>query len=125
MFIGEVAKITGLSCKAIRLYEQKGLILPPKRQGKYRIFTESDVEILHLIVQAKALGVTLSRIKGAIKYEDGNVDWQLVYQFLIDVKQQFEVEKNNLSEKIYHVERCINDINSCSIGLDSALKGKA
>lgn len=48
MFIGEVSRKTGLSIKAIRLYEELGLIQTPQRQGRYRIYKHSDVDILNL-----------------------------------------------------------------------------
>ena len=49
MYIGEVAKKTSLSIRAIRLYEEKGLIKPLPRKGKYRVYNKSHIEILHLI----------------------------------------------------------------------------
>lgn len=34
MNISDVAKITGLTSKAIRFYEEKGLVTPPMRSAK-------------------------------------------------------------------------------------------
>lgn len=34
MNISEIAKKTGLTAKAIRFYEEKGLITPPERGGE-------------------------------------------------------------------------------------------
>lgn len=113
MFIGEVAKKTGLSIKAIRLYEERGLIEPPPRQGRYRVYKERDLEILRLIVEAKALGVTLSQLQDVIQYRNGQVDWQRIGQFLIQVKAQIIEEQAELARKITQVEECILSINAC------------
>lgn len=38
MFIGRLAHLTGCTPKAIRPYEQMGLINPPQRSGRYRVY---------------------------------------------------------------------------------------
>jgi len=124
MYIGEVAKQTGLSVKAIRLYEEKGLIRSPRRLGRYRVYTDEDVEVLSLIVEAKKLGVTLTEIKGAIVYRDTGVDWQRVRIFLEDVKGRLEAELENIAQSIKQVEHCIDSIESCPQTVDSPPKGR-
>jgi DNA-binding transcriptional MerR regulator len=49
--IGEVAKETGVSVKAIRFYEKIGLIPAPDRlfSSGYRLYTDRDVRRLRLI----------------------------------------------------------------------------
>ena len=45
--IGKVAKMTGLSLKANRYYEDKGLLPPrPRTNGGYRQYEEADVNRL-------------------------------------------------------------------------------
>lgn len=63
--IGEVAKETGVSVKAIRFYEKIGLIPAPDRifSTGYRLYTDRDVRRLRLIKRSKLLGLTLSQIK--------------------------------------------------------------
>ena len=41
--IGKVAKMFGISVATLRLYEEKGLILPQKSKGKHRSYTEGDL----------------------------------------------------------------------------------
>ncbi|WP_444943598.1 MerR family transcriptional regulator [Microbulbifer sp. ZKSA006] len=113
MFIGEVSKKTNLTIKAIRFYEEKGLIAPPKRQGRYRIYTEEDIEVLNLISEAKALGVTLAELKDVIRYDNGEVDWTRISVFLKDVKSKIESDLESLSIKAKKVEQCIASIDSC------------
>lgn len=67
--IGEVAKETGLSVKAIRFYEKIGLIPPAERtfSSGYRLYTERDVRRLRLIKRTKLLGLRLSQIKEIVE----------------------------------------------------------
>ncbi|MCE0492457.1 MerR family transcriptional regulator [Vibrio salinus] len=66
MFIGEVSKSTGASPKAIRLYETLGLLTQIPRQGRYRIYDQSDIEFIKLIKEAQSLGITLSDFKALV-----------------------------------------------------------
>ncbi|NLS12178.1 Cu(I)-responsive transcriptional regulator [Vibrio sp. SM6] len=60
MNIGEIAKRTGLSSKAIRMYEEKGLITAPSRsEGDYRVYGDVQLQELNLIARAKLAGFSL------------------------------------------------------------------
>ena len=62
--IGQAAQESGLTPKAIRLYETRGLIPEPDRtQSGYRTYTAEDVAILNFIRQARAVGLKLAEIK--------------------------------------------------------------
>ncbi|GAB2884138.1 MerR family transcriptional regulator [Microbulbifer echini] len=124
MFIGEASKKTGLSIKAIRLYEEKGIIKAPKRQGRYRVYTNADIEVLNLISEAKELGVTLSTLKNVVTYESGRVDWEKISRFLVEVKDQLIGEMQTIRDRVTRVERCLDGIESCPKGLDSPPKGR-
>lgn len=125
MFIGEVSKKTGLSIKAIRLYEEMGLIKTPRRQGRYRVYQPIDIEVLNLISQAKQLGIKLAELKGVIVYKEDQLDWQRVEKLLIEVKARLLHEQHLITEKLKNVESCMDALNSCHVGLDSAPKGRA
>jgi DNA-binding transcriptional MerR regulator len=59
--IEEVAKRSGLTKRTIRYYEELGILAPPDRShGKIRLYTETDIETLQRIVNAKeVLGYSL------------------------------------------------------------------
>lgn len=63
MYIGEVSKLTGATPRAIRLYENMGLIPIPNRTGKYRDYKDNAVELIKIIKAAQSLGFKLSEIK--------------------------------------------------------------
>ncbi|WP_219416398.1 MerR family transcriptional regulator [Pseudonocardia nigra] len=72
MTVGRAAALTGLSAKAIRLYERKGLLPEADRtESGYRLFTEDDLAVLDFIRQAKALDLTLDEIKGILDLQRG------------------------------------------------------
>lgn len=60
MNISDVAKITGLTSKAIRFYEEKGLVTAPLRsENGYRSYAPRQIEELTLLRQARQVGFTL------------------------------------------------------------------
>ncbi|WP_413581966.1 MerR family transcriptional regulator [Bdellovibrio sp. HCB288] len=62
--VGEFGKKTGLSHKALRIYEEKGLLVPHSRsEGQHRVYTESQLETARKIVQFKDWGFSLEQIK--------------------------------------------------------------
>lgn len=65
-YIGKVARITGASRKAIRHYEALGLLPPPQRRGRYRIYSGRDVFIVHVIKHAQSYNFTLAELRDLI-----------------------------------------------------------
>jgi DNA-binding transcriptional MerR regulator len=65
--IGEVARRSGFTVKALRFYDRRGL-LPPygRRPSGYRLYSESDIQRLEFIRQAKILGLTLNAIRDLV-----------------------------------------------------------
>ena len=66
LYIGALAKLTGVSHKAIRHYEALGLIPPPQRKGRYRIYNRADADLICMIKRAQSLGFTLKEIAGVV-----------------------------------------------------------
>ena len=59
MNISDVAK-TGLTSKAIRFYEEKGLVTPPLRsENGYRSYTQLHLDELTLLRRARQVGFNL------------------------------------------------------------------
>jgi MerR family transcriptional regulator, copper efflux regulator len=65
--VGVAATAIGVSAKAIRIWEAKGLLPPATRtEAGYRLFSDEDIAILRFIVQARTLGLTLREIKDVL-----------------------------------------------------------
>lgn len=63
--IGEIARIYGITLRALRFYEQRGL-LKPLRRGGARFYDSTQRTRLQLILKGKHLGFTLSEISGLL-----------------------------------------------------------
>ena len=62
--VGEAARRSGVSPKAVRLYETRGILPPADRtQAGYRLYTDDDVEILRFVRRARTLGLRLNEIR--------------------------------------------------------------
>ena len=60
--IQEVAKERGMTMRALRFYEDKGLIAP-QRVGTTRIYGKREVARIRLVLRGRALGFTVREIK--------------------------------------------------------------
>jgi DNA-binding transcriptional MerR regulator len=63
MKISQAAIASGVTVKAIRHYEAKGLLEGVQRRGKYREFSSSDVERLRLVARCRRLGFGVTEVK--------------------------------------------------------------
>lgn len=64
MNISQAAKLSGLSSKTIRFYEQQGIIQPANRADNgYRIYSDKQLEQLRFIKRTRALGFSLEESK--------------------------------------------------------------
>ncbi len=61
-YITELASEAGVTPRAIRFYESKGL-LRPRRVSNSRVFTGRDLARLTMVLRGKRLGFSLQRIK--------------------------------------------------------------
>ncbi len=70
--VGKAARAAGLSAKAVRLYEARGLLPEAQRtQAGYRTYTSDDITVLRFIRQAKTLGLSLGEIRDILDLRRG------------------------------------------------------
>ncbi|MFD8501240.1 MerR family DNA-binding protein [Streptomyces sp. NPDC059687] len=70
--IGQAARVAGLTRKAVRVYEAKGLLPQTERSlSGYRLYTADDVELLTFIRQARSLGLHLDDIREVLDIRRG------------------------------------------------------
>ena len=72
MRIGDVAETTGLTQRAIRYYEEVGLLEPAERRtGANRRYDQADLERLELIKRLREdVGLSLAEIRTFLEVED-------------------------------------------------------
>jgi DNA-binding transcriptional MerR regulator len=73
--IGELAREFDLTTRAIRFYEDCGL-LSPQRSGRNRVYTARDRTRLKLTLRGKRLGLTLAEVKDLVDMYESPRDTQ-------------------------------------------------
>ena len=61
MKIGQVARETGLSVKAVRYYHDIGLVVAQRGDNGYRAYSAAQLEQLRFVARSKALGFSLEQ----------------------------------------------------------------
>ena len=61
--IAEVARLTGLTSRALRFYEARGLVTPLRTASGRRHYGPAELERLHHIIAMKRAGLTLAQIQ--------------------------------------------------------------
>ncbi|NNC37142.1 MAG: MerR family transcriptional regulator [Acidimicrobiales bacterium] len=93
--IAELAAHFEITTRAIRFYEDKGL-LTPKRENGSRVFSQSDRDRMERILRAKRLGFSLEDIRAVQEVADGEVTDR---EELLNRKQNFEKVIKNLRRR--------------------------
>lgn len=60
--IGRVARMTGLTIRAIRYYEERGLIEARRDERDIRTFDAADIERLIQVVELRTIGIAIDDI---------------------------------------------------------------
>jgi DNA-binding transcriptional MerR regulator len=114
--IAELAREFDITARAIRFYEDQGL-LSPKREGvggRNRVYTPRDRTRLKLTLRGKRLGLTLSEIKSIVDmYESPKDTVAQINRFLGVLAHQRETLEQHradiemaLEEIAAHEEEC-------------------
>ena len=64
----ETARRLGVTPKALRLYEQHGLVRPARTRTGYRVYGPVEFAALHQVLALKRLGLPLARIAELLKH---------------------------------------------------------
>ncbi|MFJ3728389.1 MerR family transcriptional regulator [Streptomyces sp. NPDC090045] len=73
MRIGELARTTGTTARALRHYEQAGLISSERAHNGYRVYDEASVVRVRNIRSLLAVGLTLDDVRVFLPCLDGDV----------------------------------------------------
>ena len=81
--ITELAREFGITTRAIRFYEDQGL-LAPRRSGLTRIYSERDRVRLKLVLRGKRLGFSLKEIAAILDMYDAEPGESGQLQYMLD-----------------------------------------
>lgn len=90
MRLNEVIKQVDLSKRAIKFYEEKGLLKTKRDSNGYRNYTKNDISLLKEISSYRKMGIGLSDIKKILN------DKSVLKQILIEKKKEITTSKNEL-----------------------------
>ena len=104
--ITELAREFDITPRAIRYYEDQGLICP-ERAGQSRVYSKRDRTRLKLTLRGKRLGLTLSEIRELIDmYEPGRDERPQLARFLAVL----EAHKANLLQQRADIEAQLSEL---------------
>jgi DNA-binding transcriptional MerR regulator len=95
--ISQMADKFGLTPRALRFYESKGL-LAPAREGRGRVYTQTDQRHLGLILKGRKLGFTIAEIGRMIAADAGHA-----------VPQSLRMTREKCLEQIEHLEKQLRE----------------
>lgn len=99
MNIGDVARLSGLSTKTIRYYEDIDLVRPARSENGYRVFRDADAHNLLFLARARSLGFTIEECRILLSlYEDPT-------RASSDVKRIASQHVSTIERKIGELER--------------------
>jgi bifunctional DNase/RNase len=68
--VGELARATGLTIRALHHYDEIGLLVPGRTESGHRVYAPADVERLYRVLALRGVGMTLDEI-AAVLDDDG------------------------------------------------------
>lgn len=111
--IGQLAHAVGLSVRALRFYDQQGLLSPARRSpAGYRLYGGEDMHRLYRIVGLRRLGLSLRDIRAVLDGASGELS-TIVERQLEQVQRQV-VAAQDLHERLTGVLATVSRRNSAT-----------
>jgi DNA-binding transcriptional MerR regulator len=116
--IADTADHFEITTRAIRFYEDKGLLTPGRANG-HRVFSIQDRERLEKILRAKRIGFSLEDIKQFLDVTDGSVTDT---EELLRRKTSFEAVITRLRRKRKDIETIAKDMQELCAIIDNHIE---
>ena len=110
--ISDLAREFGVTLRALRFYESKGL-LKPKREGNLRLYSAEDRTRLSRILKGKQLGFTLSEIRALVADESippNPTGLHLSREQCVEQIKLLERQKKEIEDGIAELRRTYTDL---------------
>lgn len=101
----QASHMLGVSAKALRIYEDHGLLRPERSGAGYRLYAEADLERARAVVQLRALGLPLAQVAAALQGDAGAMQLALA-------ARQVELEG-----EFQQTRRCIDQVKALRAGM--------
>lgn len=112
--ISQFSKITGLTIKALRYYDEKGILIPSYRdkENLYRYYNDEDIKKAQLIKYLRSLNFSIMEITETLSLVEDQNDLTYILQ------EKIKYIENNISRE----KELINKINSNTITINNELQ---
>jgi len=102
--VGDLAKLTGLTVRTLRFYDQIGLFSPSTQtESGHRLYDESDLSRLQQILSLKELGLSLEEVKSTLNDEQIS-PLEIVDLQIARIKKQIKLQQK-LLEQLQHASK--------------------
>lgn len=102
--VGDLAKLTGLTIRTLRFYDQIGLFSPSAQtESGHRLYGEEDLARLYQIVSLKELGLSLDEVRAALA-DQGLQPLEIVRLQMERAKEQIR-RQEKLLDQLRHVSK--------------------
>lgn len=99
--IGEVARGAGVSVRAVRYYEQQGLLIPERSPSGQRLYRQDAIPLIRFFQQMFAAGLTSRRITELLPCWDfGHTD--------AEQRAMLRVERERIQAKIDDLQAALD-----------------
>lgn len=115
--IGQLAEEFGVTSRALRLYEEEGL-LNPRREGTRRIYNERDRVRLRLILRGKRLGWSLSEIRESFDLYDSRLGEEAQLEAML---VKLAERRESLHTQRRDIDNAIEDLEIIAANCETAL----
>ncbi len=105
--ISELSAQFGVTTRAIRFYEDKGL-LSPTRNGRNRVYKKRDRTRLKLVLRGKRLGFTLDETREIIDMYDGHLSGER--QQLLRMCEKISESRQVLSQQLDYIKLSLEEM---------------
>jgi DNA-binding transcriptional MerR regulator len=104
--IGRLAAASGISPKAIRFYEEQGVLPRPQRTASgYRTYGEEDLARLHFVRAAQNAGFSLREIARLIAVRDGRRSQGDARALVTHARRRMDAARRGLRAVIADLDR--------------------
>jgi len=108
--IGDLARSCGVTQRALRHYEAEGLIRSSRTRQGERLFTPSQCDIAHLVVQLRSMDVAIADIRAFMNDAIPETTRVLV------LRQQLERQATEMSSRLVSLRRFLDGDDSLLLG---------